>query len=192
MNSIATLLRLSRRPAVFAWPALILVIGLTNSGCSTANVNPASPRANTGYVDFYTDSDLDLSWEIKCADERTGEMRTLFSEFKPVQGNIVRLAVTPGTRQFQVWVMNQATEGPQPVQATIENAKVTPVHVTFKPAGTTTVERKVFRFGGSAKGYGRGTKIASDQDEVFKILAAAGTPQAYQPKERMPYFSAGK
>jgi hypothetical protein len=92
--------------------AMLLLAGLMIAGCSTANVNPASPRANTGYVDFYTDSDLDLSWEIKCADERTGEMRTLFSEFKPLQDNIVRLAVPPGTHQFQVWVMNQATEGP--------------------------------------------------------------------------------
>jgi hypothetical protein len=189
---MTTPLRLSRLPSVLVGPVLLLAIGLTNSGCSTANVNPASPRADMGYVDFYTDSDLDLSWEIKCADERTGELRTLFSEFKPVQGNIVRLAVAPGTHQFQVWVMNQATEGPQPVKAPIENAKVTPVHVTFKSVGTTTVDRKVFRFGGSAKGYGRGTKIASDQDEVFQIGAVAGTPQAYQPKERMPYFSAGK
>jgi hypothetical protein len=187
-----TLLRLSKIQPLGVWSLLLLGIALANSGCSTANVNPSAPHANTGYVDFYTDSDLDLSWDIKCADERTGEMKTLFSEFNPVQGNIVRLAVAPGARQFQVWVMNQATEGPQTVKVTIESAKITPIHVTFKSVGTTSVERKVFRFGGSAKGYGRGTRISSDQDEVFQIVAVAGTPQPYQRKERMPYFSASK
>jgi hypothetical protein len=187
-----TLLRLTKIQPLIVWPLFLLGIALANSGCSTANVNPSAPHANTGYADFYTDSDLNLSWEIKCADERTGEMKTLFSEFNPVQGNIVRLEAAPGARQFQVWVMNQATEGPQPVKATIENGKITPIHVTFKSVGTTTVDRKVFRFGGSAKGYGRGTKISSDQDEVFRIGTETGTPQPYQPKERMPYYSAAK
>jgi hypothetical protein len=169
----------------------LLALGLAMAGCSTPNVNPPSPRANTGYVDFYTDSDLDLSWEIKCAGQ-SGEMQTVFSEFKPVQGNILRLAAPPGTRQFQVWVMNQVTQGPQGVQAQIESAKITPVHVTFKTAGTNTVDRKVFGFRPSAKGYGRGTKIVSDQNEVLQIGAVAGAPLAYQPKERMPYFSAAQ
>jgi hypothetical protein len=162
-------------------------LGLT--GCSTPNVNPATPRARTGYIDFYTDSDMGLSWEVKRADDQTGEMRAVFSEFKPVQGTILRLAAPPGNHRFQVWFTNQVTEGPQTVQVQVADGKVTPVHVSLAPVGSTAVERKTYRMGGSAKGYARGTKISSDQSSVFRIGAEAGSPQAYGPKERMPYWS---
>ncbi len=164
-----------------AWLAL--------AGCGTTNVNPPSPRANTGYIDFYTDSDLGLSWEVKRADERTGEMRTVFSEFEPVSGTVLRLAVSPGSYRFQVWFTNRITEGPQTVQVQVADGKVSPVHVTLTPAGATSVDRKVYGFRPSAKGYGRGTKIVSEQNEVFQIGAVAGSPQTYQPKEQMPYWS---
>ena len=159
------------------------------TGCSTPNVNPPVPRAHTGYVDFYTDSSLDLSWEVKSADDRTGELRAVFNEFKPVQGTILRLAAPPGNRRFQVWFTNQVTEGPQTVQVKVVDGKVTPVHVTLSPVGSTSVETKTYGFRGSVKGYARGSKITSDDSAVFQIGAVAGIPQAYGPKERMPYWS---
>ena len=162
---------------------------LACTGCSTPNVNPPAPRADTGYIDFYTDSDMDLSWEVKQADERTGEMRTVFSEFKPVQGTILRLAAPPGNHRFQVWFTNQVTEGPQTVQVQVADGRVTPVHVTLTPVGSTSVDRKDYAFRGSTKGYGSGTKIVSGQSPVYQISAEAGMPQAYAPKEGMPYWS---
>jgi len=159
------------------------------TGCSTPNVNPPAPRDHTGYVDFYTDSDMGLSWDVKRTDGGTGELRAVYSEFKPVQGTILRLAAPPGNHRFQVWFTNQVTEGPQTVQVQVMDGKVTPVHVTLAPAGSTAVERKNYRMGGSAKGYARGTKISSDQSSVFQIGAEAASPQAYGPKESMPYWS---
>jgi hypothetical protein len=159
------------------------------AGCSSTEVNPAVPRANTGYVDFYTDSSMDLSWEVKRAGANGGEMQTVYSKYKPVEGTILRLASLPGTYQFQVWVSNRATEGPQTVVVQVAEGSVTPVHVTLTPAGTTSVASKVYGFRPSAKGYGRGTKITTDENDVFKIGADAASPQAYQPRERMPYFS---
>jgi hypothetical protein len=159
------------------------------TGCSTTNVNPPAPRAHTGYVDFYTDSDLGLSWEVKRADDRSGEMRAVFSEFKPVPGTVLRLAAPPGHHRFQVWFTNQATEGPQTVPVEVVDGKVTPVHVTLTPVGSTSVERKDYGFRGSAKGYARGAKIVSQQSAVFQIGAVAGVPGAYGPKEGMPYWS---
>jgi len=165
------------------------LVCLALTGCSTANVNPAAPRAHTGYVDFYTDTDMGLSWEVKRADDGAGEMRVVFSEFQPVRGTILRLAAPPGSHRFQVWFTNQVTEGPQTVQVQVLEGKVTPVRVTLTPVGSTSVQRKDYSFRGSAKGYGSGTKVVSGQSAVFAIGAVAGSPQAYGPKERMPYWS---
>src|SRR5215469_9526049 len=86
------------------------------AGCSTPNVNPPSPRANTGYVDFYTDSALELSWEVKEEKEPGGKLRTVFSDLNPVEGTILRLAAPPGRHRFEVWFMDQVTEGPQAIE----------------------------------------------------------------------------
>jgi hypothetical protein len=63
------------------------------------------------------------------------------------------------------------------------------VYVSLSPTGTTDIQRKDYGFRGSTKGYGHGTKIRSDTDEVFKIEASANEPQAFQTKERMAYYS---
>lgn len=177
--------KLSHRGVWFLTAVACIVV----AGCSTPGVNPSTPRSGTGYVDFYTDSDESLSWEIKCASQPGGEMRKVFSEFKPVQGNILRLAVPPGSHRFEVWFSNRVTQGPQPVTVTVEDGKVTPVHVTLAPTGTVTVESKVYGFRPSTRGYARGTKVVAEQNQAFQIGAVASAAQGYQTKERMPYFS---
>jgi hypothetical protein len=157
-------------------------------GCSTTNPNPPSPKANTGYVDFYTDSSLDLIWQVKRAEDRTGELRTVFSDYEPVQGTILRLATPPGGLRFQVWIVNRITTGPEEVQVQIEDGKVTPVHVTLTSVGTNYFQNKVYGFRPSAKGYGRGTKITREEEQTYQIASVAENPQPYQVKERMPYF----
>jgi hypothetical protein len=178
-------------PRLFA-ASLLLAGSLALSSCSTSSVNPQTPHSNTGYIDFYTDSDMELSWEVKRLDERSGKMETVFSKFDPVPGNILRLAASPGSYQYEVWFMNKTTEGPQTVSVRVENAKVTPVHITLTPASTSSVDRKVYGFRPSAKGYGRGTKVVRETEDVYRIEA---TPQAainYEPKERMSYFSTAR
>src|SRR5215469_12247482 len=115
-------------------------------------------------------------------------MSTAISEYKPVEGTILRLASAPGSYQFQIWFSNEVTEGPQKVLVPVVDGKVSPVHVTLMPSGTNFTDRKVYGFRPSAKGYGHGTKVVTAQNQVFRIEALAEAPQAYQPKERMPYF----
>ncbi len=160
-------------------------------GCSSPNVNPAAPRANTGYVDFYTDSDLGLSWKVQRGTEPGGEMRPVFSEFKPIEGNILRLAVPPGDQRFEVWFNNQVTTGPQTVAAKIASAKVTPVHVTLSPAGSASVVNNSYEYRPTVHGSRRVTRVATEDQKVFQISASAETPQDYKPKEQMPYFHPG-
>ncbi len=177
---------------VARWTAALACV-LLGGGCSTPrNVNPASPRANTGYVDFYTDSDRELSWDIQRAAEPAGEMQAVFSDLTPVTGNILRLESPPGTYRFAVWFNNEFTTGPQAVQVQVVNAMVTPVHVTLTPAGSTYIDNKEYSFRGSTKGYARGTTIHREENERFRIGATANSAQPYQPKERMPYFSPPK
>lgn len=166
----------------------LLLASLVFCGCGTTSVNPSTPHTNTGYVDFYTDSPMDLSWEIKRADQ--GDLQTVYSEFDPVPGTVLRLAAPPGSHKFEVWVMNRVTEGPQSLDVSLEDGKITPVHVTLTSAGKASVDRKVYGFRPSAKGYGRGTKIVSDESSVYKIVAVAESPRTYQQKEQMPYYSA--
>lgn len=157
-------------------------------GCSSPNVNPSTPRANTGYVDFYTDTNLDLSWEIKQARESGGEMETLFYDITPVPENVLRLAATPGNHTFQIWVVNRVTD-PQTITTSIENGRITPVHVVLEPTGTASVQNKEYGFHPSAKGYARGTKIVVTDSQTYRINAVAAAPLSYQTKERMPYFA---
>ena len=168
----------------------LLGVLLLFGGCGTPSRNPSSPRTNTGYVDFYTDMDLDLYWQIKETDPATGKLKIVFREFKSVDGNILRLPSTPGSHQFQVWVMNCITDGPKTVQVQVEDGKVTPVRIVLQPLGAVSIDRKEYGFRGSTKGYGRGTKIITDENEVYRIVPTARSGEPYRPSEKMPYVAA--
>lgn len=159
------------------------------AGCSTTDVNPPAPRAHTGYVDFYTVSNMDLSWKVKRAREPDGEMRPVFSEFKPIQGNILRLAAPTGVHRFEVWFSNEVTKGPITVLVPVEDAKVTPVQVTLTPAGSTSVVGQTYQYRSTARMTRRVTRVSSDEQTVFEIGAAAQAPRDYGAKEQMPYFA---
>ena len=168
---------------------LVASATLALTGCGTPNPNPSTPHANTGYIDFYTDSNLELSWQVHRFDAQSAELEDVFSKFDPVEGTVLRLASPLGKQRYQVWIVNRVTEGPVFVDVQVENGKVTPVHATLTPSGTTTVDRKVYGFRPSAKGYGRGTKIVVQENEVFRLGLTAETAKPYQTKERMPYWS---
>jgi hypothetical protein len=180
-----------RAPRLLQVGAVALASGfLFLAGCTISHRNPASPRANTGYVDFYTDMDLDLYWQIKEMDKAIGKFKIVFREFKSVDGNILRLPTAPGSHEFQVWMMNCVTDGPKTIRVQVEDGKVTPVHIALQPLGAISIDRKEYGFRGSTKGYGRGTKIITDENEVYRIGPTAGTPEPYRPSEKMPYVAA--
>ena len=167
----------------------LLMVALALCGCSSLNSNPPSPHRNTGYVDFYTDSNLWLSWEVKRHDASAGKLRTVYSEFEPVQGSVLRVASLPGNHSFQVWFINRYTTGPRSIDVQVADGKVTPVHITLSPQGEVFTDRKEFRFGGSSKGYARGTKMVTVTGERYRIDAAPGDPRAYATREHMPYWT---
>jgi hypothetical protein len=159
------------------------------AGCRSADVNPPAPRAANGYVDFYTDSNQDLSWEVKWERDQAGKMKKAFSQFEPVESNILRLATPAGTHRFQVWFINEVTTGPQHVIVQVANGRITPVHVTLTPAGSASIDNKSYEYRSTARATRRVTRIATQEQQVFQIGAVAASPQDYQPKQRTPYFS---
>ena len=162
--------------------------GLLITGCASPNVNPPQARAKTGYVDLYADSSGELSWEVARLDDRTQSFRNVFSEWEPPPDRALRLAFSPGHYRLRIAFINCVTRGPGLVEVEVKDGLITPVHVTLIPDGTTQVETKEVRVGGTFKGrYGRGTKFGSDESTMYRVSAEAQASVPYQVKERMPY-----
>jgi hypothetical protein len=167
---------------------MLAAAGLFITGCASPNVNPPQARANTGYVDFYADSSGELSWEVARFDDHTQGFRSVFSDFEPLPDRALRLAFPPGHYHLRVTFMNRVVRQPGLVELEVKDGLITPVHVALIPDGTTQVETKETRIGGTFKGrYGRGTKFGSDESTMYRISAEADAPMPYQVKERMPY-----
>jgi hypothetical protein len=169
--------------------AFVVAAGLALlSGCATpVDPNPRSAAADTGYVDFYCESDTDLSWDVLRFDPESGKMKPAYSKYAPLPGNTLRVASPVGSQRFQVGIFNKANRGPVQVTAQVENGKVTPVEITLEHLGQAAVDRKRYGFRGSAKGYLGGTKIISEQNDVVQLHAETRPTQPYQPREQMAY-----
>ena len=167
-------------------PALVWVLACS---CATHDVNPAKPKTTVGYVDFYTDSNLNLSWRVKRAEEQNGDMVEAFLEYSPLKGNILRLTAPAGTNLFEVWFMNKLTTGPQPILVSVANARVTPVRVMLNPAGAGTVRTELYEYRTTRRGVRQVARNVSGDQQALEINLAAALPENYRPKEQMPYFS---
>ena len=167
---------------------MLAAAGLFVAGCAGPNVNPSQARTNTGYVDFYADSSGELSWEVARFDDHTQGFRSVFSKLEPPPGRALRLPFPPGHYRMRVMFMNRVVRQPGLVELEVKDGLITPVHVALIPDGTTQVETKETRIGGTFKGrYGRGTKFGSDESTMYRVSAEADAPMPYQVKERMPY-----
>jgi len=157
-------------------------------GCASLNVNPTMPKANIGYVDFFSDSAEDLYWEVRQLNTATSKFEPVFSRLKPIEGRILRLAFAPGRYSLRVTFLNRVIAKPAEVEVEVQDGKITPVRVTLTEAGATSVRTKETSRGGTVYGRpGRRTKIGSDEAAMYDISAVAAPPVAYQVKERMAY-----
>jgi hypothetical protein len=169
--------------------SLATLLSLVIAGCASPGVNPAVPKSSTGYVDFYTDSCMDLSWRVRRV-EASGKLRDVHSSYRSVPGNILRLTAPAGTNQFEVWFNNRATTGPTRVSVPVANAKVTPVHITLGGMGETGVRVESPGFRQTGRGTRNVTQTTTEDQQTFEIRAVSALPDDYQLKEQMPYFLA--
>jgi hypothetical protein len=168
--------------------AALAAVSLFAIGCASPNVNPPRARAKTGYVDFYADSSGELSWQVARFDDHTQGFRSVFSEFEPPSGRVLRVAFPPGHYRMRVTFMNCVVREPGLVELEVKDGMITPVRVQLTDAGETTVETKQTSVGGTAYGrYGRRTKFSNDAAATYRVSAEANEPMSYQVKERMPY-----
>lgn len=167
---------------VLAVPLLIAL------GCASGNINSPTPRANTGYVDFYSLSDTDLCWDVQVSQPPKADFRTAFSDVKPVEGGVLRLAFAPGQHTFRITFLNRVITKPAQIDAEVENGKITPLAVILTEAGSTTVVSKQTIIGGSPslRG-GRQIRVNRDETVMYDISAVPAATVSYQLKEQMPY-----
>ena len=162
---------------------------LLAGGCASSNVNPASARSHTGYVDFYAVNADDLSWDITDVQRD----KKVYYEFDPVKESILRLAFKPGQYQLRVTFVNHAVLQPGVADVEVREDMVTPVTVALLPAGTVLVEDKSGTAGGTYYGhFGRRTKITSNETASYEVSVEPQPPVHYQPKAQMSYAVAPK
>ena len=167
---------------------LFALLALWTSGCATQNVNPLQARANTGYVDFHAEPTGELSWEVARFDDRTQNLRILFSDLQPPPGGILRLAFAPGHYRLRVTFLNRIISQPAEVEVEVKDGKITPVQGALIPDGTALVERREQRVGPTVRGrYRSNIKLSSDESTLYRISAGADAPMPYQAKERTAY-----
>lgn len=165
----------------------LAVAALWVPGCATPDVNPPQARSNTGYVDFHADPPDELCWEVSRFDARSQTYRRVFSELKPPQGGVLRLAFAPGRHRLQITFLNRLIAGPADVDVEVQDGRITPVLVMLTDVASATVLRKELAWGNTAKGlYGRRTRTDGAATIMYKLSTTVEAPMAYQPKEQMP------
>jgi hypothetical protein len=161
---------------------------LLTLSCTSPGVNPTVPRTNTGYVDFYSNSDTELYWAIERFDTRNNAYKEVFSKMNSIKGGFLRLAFPAGHGQFRISFLNVPVVEPAMVAVDVKDGLVTPVLVELTQAGQSTVISKQTTIGASVSRRGRRTKITDFQAVTYRASASAQPEQPYRLKEQMPYF----
>jgi hypothetical protein len=188
--------KLPQRGPLFTvhWPRITLAIllfavaALFAAGCASPGVNPSKPRANMGYVDFYSDSSGELGWGVACFDDHNQAFKPVFSEIEPLPGRVLRLAFAPGHHRVRISFLNLAVREPAEFEVVVLDGMVTPVHVVVTADGTIQMENREQRFGTTARGrYRHATTVSISRTALHRISVETNVPRSYTPKEQMPY-----
>jgi len=170
--------------ALCLWTTTTLLLA---AGCSSPNVNPPQARPNTGYIDFYSPTDGELCWEIGESKNSDSDFRIVFSDVKPVEGDRLRLAFSPGPHRLRVTFLNRVISAPAVFNCNMRAGKIVPVAISLTPAGQTTVVSKQTTMGGTQGRSGRQTKINRQETVRYDLSADVGQAFPYQPKSQINY-----
>jgi hypothetical protein len=169
------------------YPLAVALLTLLASGCASSNVNAHKADADAGYVDFYTDANLGLAWDVQEASADGGDFETLFSDVTPAAGNVLRLPFVPGRHQLRVTLLNRVVAKPVNMDVVVESGKVTPVRIFLTEAGSTVVVSKKTIMGGTGSRSGRQTDTQRDESTMYELSAIASPSLPLQTPEQMAY-----
>jgi len=161
---------------------------LLTLSCTSPGVNPTVPRTNTGYVDFYSNSDTELYWAVERLDTGENTYKEIFSKMSSLKGGFLRLDFPPGHYQFRISFLNVPVVEPAMIAVDVKNGLVIPVLVELTQAGQSTVISKQTSIGASVSRRGRRTKITDFQAVTYRASASSQAEQPYRLKEQMSYF----
>jgi hypothetical protein len=170
---------------LFSFGAILLLA----SACASRNVNPPTPKAHTGYVDIYSQPGMGISWDILYAKPGSDHFKRAYSDVKPVEGGVLRIALPPGRHLLRINVLNHVITDPTDVELEVADGKVTPVRVNFDKGKSLSMPFTDPSSGGSIyRRQGRGSKISLYEASEYAISATAGTLEPYKPKELTSYL----
>lgn len=156
--------------------------------CASPNVNPLQAQPNTGYVDLYSPTDGELCWDVGESKGAGDHFRTVFSDVKPVERDLLRLAFAPGPHRLRVTFLNRVITEPVVFNCDVPAGNILPVAISLTPAGQTTVLSKETTIGGTPSGRGgRRTKINSEETIRYNLSAEVAPAFPYQPKNEIHY-----
>ena len=164
-------------------PLLLLLV----ISCRSTNVNPAEAKPNTGYADLYSPADTNLCWEVKDVQVKSGKTKTLFSNVKPVQGSVLRLALSPGDHRLKITFLNRAVTTPALLDVAVKEGQITPVLVTLRELGKVTARGEETSFRTTLRGVGQATDVDERPATLYEVAATAEQPIPYAPKETLAY-----
>jgi hypothetical protein len=157
-------------------------------GCASPNVNPPQAEPNTGYIDLYSPTDDGLCWDVGESHEPGSHFRTVFSNVKPVEGDRLRLAFSPGRYRLRVTFLNRVVGEPAVFNCDVQPGNIISVAISLTPTGQTTVLSKQTTIGGTHAGRGgRQTKVKSNETVRYDLSADVGQAFPYQPKNQIHY-----
>lgn len=158
------------------------------SGCASPNVNPPQAQPNTGYIDLHSPTDDTLCWDVGESTGSRNHFRRVFSDVKPVEGDLLRLAFDAGPHRLRVTFLNRVVSEPVDFTCDVRAGNIVPVAISLKPAGQTTVLSKQTTIGGTPAGRGgRQTQIKSSETVRYDLSAEVGPAFPYQPKNQINY-----
>ena len=116
------------------------------------------------------------------------DFKSVFSDFEPLPGRVLRLAFVPGHYRLRITFLNRVVREPGLVEVEVKDGLITPVSVALVPDGTVLVQEKEQRVGARARGSaGWRNKYSSEETAMFRVSAEAKAPMPYQVKERTVY-----
>jgi len=169
-------------------PVLIATTLLLTFSCASPDVDPPQAKANTGYVDLYSPTDGELCWDVGAMKGNDEHFESVFSDVKPVDRDVLRLAFRPATLRLRVTFLNRVVTAPAVFECAVESGRITPVAISLTPVAQTTVVSKQTLIGGTPTGRGgRQTKVNSQDTVRCNVSAEVGPTFPYQPKTQIHY-----